>query len=222
MKNKKVIIAGVTVIILIIITLLCVPKMAALKMETAIKNGDGAEFADLYEKWVISQNEYIGDPVNQVVNNWLPSVIDDFNMHFSNGESKKEMDTYLKEKYGSIFISDNIDDSLMRVYYKYDNGELKFIGDKYGQRINNVMFGKMYVIRESKIAFVETDIINEINEYEKLKQEFDKCEPYWSDVKNLKVYNELNARKALIYCDLMGADIYKEDTYYQKYSKILE
>lgn len=221
MKNKKIIIDIIIVIAIILIIILSAPKIFALKMENAIANGNGAEFADLYETWVISQNEYIGNSVNEVVNNWLPVVIEDFNNQFCNGESKKEMDSYLKDKYGSIFISDNIEDSLMRVYYKYDNGELKFIGDKYGQRINNVMFGKMYVIRESKIAFVEADIINKIEEYEKFEKEIEKNEPYWSNIQTAKAYTELNARKGELFCDVLFINLDKEDTYYLKYNKIL-
>lgn len=120
---KKKIIKKATIILIIILMIFSVfmvvkgmPMIAVSKIETALNNKNGKEFSELYDKYSINDSTtllydwlqtYTFDSITNYISEWITPIENDFNIRFSNYESQEEMESFLKNEYGTLFIDEN-------------------------------------------------------------------------------------------------------------------
>ena len=145
MKKKiicSVSIIAVSIVLFVFMVVKGYPMIAVAKAENALKNKDGEALLKIYECNYGILTDVANDSVREYMSEWIGPVADDFNQQFTNFETQEVMDSYLKERYGTVFFTDE-NSSEMIIYNE---------------------FGKLNSIRASKIKSIE--VKDTLDEYE--------------------------------------------------------
>lgn len=145
MKKKiicSVSIIAVSIVLFVFMVVKGYPMIAVAKAENALKNKDGEALLKIYECNYGILTDVANDSVREYMSEWIGPVADDFNQQFTNFETQEVMDSYLKERYGTVFFT--YENSLEMIIYNE--------------------FGKLNSIRASKIKSIE--VKDTLDEYE--------------------------------------------------------
>ena len=124
MKKKiicSVSIIAVSIVLFVFMVVKGYPMIAVAKTENALNNGDGEALSEIYESRYGIFTDLASDSVREYMSEWIEPVADDFNQKFTNFETQEVMDSYLKERYGTVFFTDE-NSSEMIIYNEFGNG----------------------------------------------------------------------------------------------------